>query len=313
MAAPPSTPVQNLVQSIRSDDLPRFALVLQQISIFKNRLSVFQVDLILDANVVIRDLLWLARKRTNPTARTELMEVMDCDVVRAHAPYFLIREINLHLPQLAEEHTIDLKTLRTLWEQYRKRIRFVAVGGPAKKAVNGDPKDAPYLRLQRKLSYPIASEDSDISRMGGTVVRIQVFGALRAYSRQTAVEYQLKVNGAMSAILLAGMFEGGVALAQRIPSLPKPMLWGGAALIGLLLLHPTSRKKILEIGAGLFTGGALALGAAYEAVAPMLAEHYAAQTSARLNLTKAQAALGGSANTGAGSVKTENSPASHPC
>lgn len=310
-ATPP--PVQNLVQSIRSDDLPKFAMVLQQISVFKDRVSVFQVDLILDANVVIRDLLWLARKRTNPTARTELMEVMDCEVVRAHAPFFLVREINLHLPQLAEEHAIELKTLRRLWQQYRKRIRFVALGGPAKKAVNGDPKDAPYLRLQRKLSYPIASQDSDIARMGGTVVRIQVFGALRAYSRQTAVEYQLKVSGAMSAMILAGMFEGGVALAKQIPSLPKPVLWGGAALIGLLLLHPTSRKKILEIGADLFTGGALALGAAYEAVAPMLAEHYAAQTAARLKLNEAQAVLSGAAKTDDSSTRPANAPATHPC
>lgn len=288
-------------------------MVLRQISVFKDRIDVFQVDVILDANVVIRDLLWLARKRTNPTARTELMEVMDCEVVRAHAPYFLIREINLHLPQLAEEHAIDLKALRTLWQHYRKRIRFVAVGGPAKEAVNGDPKDAPYLRLQRKLSYPIASEDSDIARMGGTVVRIQIFGALRAYSRQAAVEYQLKVSGAMSAMILAGMFEGGVALAKQIPALPKPVLWGGAALIGLLLLHPTARKKILEIGGDLIAGGALALGAAYEAVAPMLDEHYAAQSAARLNLNQAQAVLDGAAKTGDPSVSSANSKTGEPC
>lgn len=84
--------------------------------------------------------------------------------------------------------------------------------------------------------------------MGGTVVRIQVFGALRAYSRQAAVEYQLKVSGAISVMILAGMFEGGVALAQKIPSLPKPVPWGGAALVGLLL-HPTSRKKSWRLAA----------------------------------------------------------------
>lgn len=182
--------MQDFVQSIRSDDLPKFAAVLRRTSVFKDRVEVFQVGLILDANVVIGDLLWLARKRTDPAARTKLMELMDCELVRAHAPVFLVQEINLHLPLLAAEHAIDLKALRALWHQYRKRIRFVAVGGPAKKAANGDPKDVPYLHLQQKLSYPIAYRDTDIPRMGGTVVRIQRFGALRADSRQTAVEYR---------------------------------------------------------------------------------------------------------------------------
>jgi predicted nucleic acid-binding protein len=288
-ASPAAVP--NFVHSIRSDDLPKFTAVLRQIAVFRDHIDVFQVDVILDANVVISDLLWLARKRIDPSARTKLMELMDCEVVRAHAPSFLIREINLNLPLLAAEHAIDLKVLLALWQQYRTRIRFVPVGGPAKRAVHGDPKDAPYLRLQKKLSYPIASRDTDIPRMGGTVVRIQVFSTLRAYSRQTAVEFHLKVSGVMSAMILAGMIEGGVALAKRIPSLPKPVLWGGAALFGLLLLHPASRKRILEVGADLISGGALALEAIYRVVEPMLAEHYVAQETARLSLIKARLEL----------------------
>jgi hypothetical protein len=71
------TAAESFVQTVRSDDLPKFAAVLRQITIFKDRVDLIQVDVILDANVVIRDLLWLARKRTNPAARTELMELMD--------------------------------------------------------------------------------------------------------------------------------------------------------------------------------------------------------------------------------------------
>lgn len=128
----PKTSVQNLVQSIRSNDLPRLTAVLQQIAVLRGQVNTFQIDLILDANIVIRELLWLARKRINPTARTELMEVMDCEVVRAHAPFFLVREINVNLPLVAEEFGIEEKILRDLWKQYRSRIHLVAVGGPAK-------------------------------------------------------------------------------------------------------------------------------------------------------------------------------------
>jgi len=51
----PSTPVNNLVQTVPSDDLPKITAVLRQVSIFKDRVEVFQVDVILDANVGIRD------------------------------------------------------------------------------------------------------------------------------------------------------------------------------------------------------------------------------------------------------------------
>ena len=82
-----ATSVHNLVHSIHSNELPKFVAILRQITVFTDHVNFFQVDVILDANSVIRDLLWLVRKRTNPTARTELM---DYEVVRAHAPWFTI-------------------------------------------------------------------------------------------------------------------------------------------------------------------------------------------------------------------------------
>lgn len=309
-----STLAKNLVQLTRSDDLPKVTAYLRQITIFKDRVNVFQVDLILDANIVIRDLLWLARKRTKPEARTELMELMDCEVVRAYAPHFLIREINVNIPVLAEEHGVAVKLLRDLWGLYRKRITFVAVGGPAKGAGLIDPKDAPYLRLQKKLSYPIASEDPHIAAMGGRVVRIQIFSSLRAYSRSAAIEYQFKMSGVGSTMMLAAMCQGGLALVRQAGELPKPILWGGLILGALLLAHPTSRKRIFEIGAGLFEGGALALEAAFGVLLPMLEEHYSAQERAQLSLAQAQAVLGCGSNTVVASpAPARRQPFSRPC
>lgn len=277
--------IQELVQKVRSDDLPKIAAMLQRLPVPGAGAEMYQVDVILDANIVIRELLWLARKRTNPTARTDLMEVMDCNVVRAHAPFFLVREINVNLPEVAAEHGIALKSLRVLWKDYRKRIRLVAVGGPAKNLRDGDPKDAPYLRLQRKLSYPIASNDADIARMGGRVVQAQLFGTLRAYSRHAAVEFHFKMSGAGSLLMLCAMVEAGVAIVTK---LPKPLLLLGAAAFTFAMIHPTSRKKILELGAGILGGGA----ALFEhAIIPMLDAHGAAGGAARVSLDKAQAAL----------------------
>lgn len=284
-AKPLPTPIKELVQKVRSDDLPKFAAVLRRFPMPGSTAEMYKVDVILDANIVIRELLWLARKRTNPAARTDLMEVMDCDVVRAHAPFFLVREINVNLPEVAQEHGIALKLLQSLWKEYRKRIRLVAVGGPAKNMRKGDPKDAPYLRLQRKLSYPIASIDAHIVKMGGRVVQVQLFGTLRAYSRNAAVEFHFKMSGAGSLFMLCAMAEAGIALATR---LPKPALMIGAAALAVALIHPTSRRKILEIGAGVFAGGA----ALFEAgIVPMLEAHMAAEEAAQASREKAEATL----------------------
>jgi len=287
----PDIHVLNETQAIRSDELPKLAALLRQISVLNYEVNLFQVDLILDANVVVRDLLWLARKRRNPTARTAVMELMDCEVVRAYAPHFLVREINVNIPVLAEEHGIREQALRNLWNQYRKRIKLVAVGGPAKEPGAIDPKDTPYLRLQKRLACPIVSEDAHIAAMGGNVVQIQVFSALRAYSRNTAIEYHLKVTGAGSAMVLAALGQVAVTLIQRLGTVPKTVLWGGIILVALLLVHPNSRRMIFEMGGKLAQGGARVLEAALAALGPVIDKHATAMETARLNLDEAKSVL----------------------
>lgn len=283
--------VQNQNPVIRSDELPKLTALLRQISVLNFEVNLFQVDLILDANVVVRDLLWLARKRRNPMARTSVMELMDCEVVRAYAPHFLVREINANIPFLAEEHGIREQTLRNLWNQYRRRIKLVAVGGPAKDPSAIDPKDTPYLRLQKRLACPIVSEDAHIAAMGGNVVQIQVFSPLRAYSRNTAIEYHLKVTGVGSAMILAALGQAAVTLIQRLGTVPKPVLWGGIILVALLLAHPNSRKMIFEMGGQLARGGVLGLEAAFAALGPVIDQHATAIETARLNLAQAKSVL----------------------
>lgn len=278
-------PIKDLVQKVRSDDLPKFAAVLRRFPLPGASAEMYQVDVILDANIVIRELLWLARKRTNPTARTELMEVLDCHVVRAHAPFFLVREINANLPEVAAEHRVSVRRLRDLWKEYRKRIKLVPVGGPAKNLRSGDPKDVPYLRLQRKLSCPIASIDAHIVTMGGRVVQVQIFGTLRAYSRNAAVEFHFKMSGVGSLLMFCAMAEAGIAL---VTSIPKPLLLLGAAAFGIAMLHPTSRKKILEMSADIFAGGAALFD---HAIFPLLDAHGVAGRAARASLVQAQATL----------------------
>lgn len=280
--------MREFVQKIRSDHLPQLAQTLQRMMPYYPQIGMFEVDLILDANVVISELLWLARKREKPEARTGLMEVMDCKVVRAYAPHFLKREIATNLPEVAAKQNVDVAVLESLWDVYRTKITFVAVGGPPRKGKWRDPKDVPYLRLQRRLACPIVSEDADVGAMGGKVIRVQIFGTLRGYSRAAAVEYQLKASGALSVALAAGLAEGVFATIKRLPT---PVLWGGAILSLLLLLHPKSRKKILEVGEVLIEGGARVIPEIAKALDPLLTAHAHARDDAQRFLADAQKQL----------------------
>ena len=62
-----------------------------------------QFRVIVDANIIIRELLWLVGKRKNPNATTQLQEVVAADTIILHAPVYLEAEVMKYLPVLAEE------------------------------------------------------------------------------------------------------------------------------------------------------------------------------------------------------------------
>lgn len=288
-ATPPHP--QHFVPPIRSEDLPHIAAFLQRIEVMKEQFTAFRIDVILDANVVIRDLRWMATKRTNPKAKTELMELIDCQVVRAHAPYFLVRELKENLPDVAKYEGVPLRTLQAMWKDYRKKIHLVPVGGPPKDPKLRDPKDVPYLRLQEKLNHVIVSEDPDLAAMGGSVVRIQMFAPLRSYARNVVVEYHYKVMGVGSMMIAGSIVETAVGLLRNVRNLPRWMIWGALLLVVLALANPTSRKKVIEIASQVFQGTTVLAEVAFGVIIPMVEQHTSAQEKARLSLEKAQATL----------------------
>jgi predicted nucleic acid-binding protein len=156
--------------------------------------SLFQVNLILDANVVIRELLWATTKRRNPLARSELLEVLEVETVVAWAPTFLESEVEKYLAMVVSRGAKKEDVLDH-WRKLRALITFVDVGGvPDEDAGHRDPKDVPYILLQKKIQAAIVTADADIAPMGGQVVPIQVMASLRTYSRAAAVQVSLQVG-----------------------------------------------------------------------------------------------------------------------
>jgi predicted nucleic acid-binding protein len=232
--------------TIKSDSLATLRPLFETNSVLKMLGQIFKIAVIIDANFIIRDILWLARKRKKPDSRTELFEVLLAGTVTAYAPTFLEEEMSVNLPYLARQHNLLLAELEAHWQTYRTFIKFVDTGEADD--TYEDPKDAPYLKLQAELGVFILSKDSDIARMGGQVADATLVTRLRTYSRHVAIEYTLKAGGAGT---LAVSF-GTLALVRRFivwvivraKKLPRWVWFIAIILIIAALLHPPTRQRV---------------------------------------------------------------------
>jgi predicted nucleic acid-binding protein len=248
--------------------------------------SVFQLNLIVDANVVLAELRWAVSKRKSETARSELLEVLEVETVIAYAPTFLKTEVELHISQtLVGEQGLDAAALIAHWNRIHPLIEFVEVGGPVYEAGHLDPKDVPYLRLQERIAAHILSRDKHISKMGGTVAPMSILGSLRQYSRASAVQLSLEVGGAtigaVSLTALAEIARTTFSATRAVGSkLPREAWMFALALVCLLLALPSSRKTIVQAAGKLASG----LKSTSSAVASV-AEYAATRYQARRNIT----------------------------
>jgi hypothetical protein len=104
---------------------------------------------VIDANVIIEELLFLTQKRRSTSARTNLQEAIDSGTVVALAPFKLQDEISEHIPMLAIERGVSEAALRNAWLEYKSRIRFIEMDpiSAEEAAAAVDPDDLPYVYL----------------------------------------------------------------------------------------------------------------------------------------------------------------------
>ncbi|MFM0328962.1 PIN domain-containing protein [Paraburkholderia strydomiana] len=209
--------------------------------------SLFQVNLILDANVVIKELIWATTKRKNPHGRSELLEVLEVETVIAWAPTFLEAEVEKYIPLVVEKGASQ-EEVTAHWQRLRALITLVDVGGAAEDGAEiRDPKDVPYIRLQEKINATIVTDDKDISAMGGTVVpRIAVMASLRAYSRAAAVQVTFQVSGytfaGLSVRALSGAAKFVYTTAEKAAmKVPREVWLGMLAALCVAMVVPASR------------------------------------------------------------------------
>lgn len=206
----------------KSDELAGLREIFQNTQLFSWIADIMQIRLIVDASAIVEDVRWLSCVAENPSARTNLLEAIQAGTILAYAPTFIDKELAKNLRILSEEESVSVETLQAQWERYRPYLRFVECGGPDGTFL--DPKDAPYVKLQRELEAPVSTRDPHFERMEVPVIDIEVIAAARDYSREAAIEYTIKIAGVGSLFISAAMIRGVWELlrslgiqARRVP------------------------------------------------------------------------------------------------
>lgn len=213
--------------------------------------SAAQFRLVVDANIILGDLIWLVSKRTNDSAKTQLMETIEAETIDIYAPPIFFDEVEEKIPLLATEKGLDINLMYEHWEIYKTKIKLSLPDSDKVQVLRGgkDPDDAEYIALEQTMGASgVISKNHDIRQMGGNQISITCITHLRNYSRSTSIELNIKVNGVMFANIsvasIRGLFEGGKALINGIGKAPD---WVKLALLAgglFVVLHPGARTAV---------------------------------------------------------------------
>lgn len=163
-----------------------------------------QFSIVVDANILLGDLIWLVGKRKNPQASTEIMECIAAGTIVAYVTRSVFDEVNEHIPNIASDKSLSEDALREEWEAYRRHLKVIA---PQQELVDcykdgQDPDDAPTIALEKMLGADgVLTKDSDIAAMGGMVIELDFTRRARDYSRKTAIAATIKFTGGVGFIV----------------------------------------------------------------------------------------------------------------
>lgn len=245
---PPTSPTL-----VRSDLLAEFRKLLLlfpplQAAIGSN---ILKLHLILDANVIQRELRWRVRRRRDPTARSNLHEVIDSSVVVAIAPTSLRAEIAQHIAALASDCGVSESVVQQEWMKVQALIHFGEPTGSGKGIRCTDPDDTAYAILCLEVAAcAVYSSDAHFETTGVPLIRpdADLDTALRDYARGTAVTVGVKIGATLALTVSFEVMASLLTLLFNfIKGLPAPVKIAAVLLIAAALVHPSSRKKILEL------------------------------------------------------------------
>ena len=243
----------------RSDQLGAFQALLSKSPLLASLSRLVDARLIIDANIAIRDLRWMAVTRKNPEAQPETIEIVRTGLVKLYAPLFLVAEVRKYIPKIAKEAKKEEQEVELLWKEFANHIYFVDTSS-FPPITDGrelrDPKDIPYVQLQEHLQLSILTKDEDIAAMGGKVIDIVVTKRLKQLYRTNAVEYQFASAGHIALCISGHAIEGLVKKIQTgfsiVRNAPPWVYIALAIILFAVLKDPKNRERISDFFEAIF-------------------------------------------------------------
>ncbi len=213
-----------------------------------------QIAVVLDTNAVLQTLIFLAKPKRDPAARSDLAELIDSQTVLAFVPRPLLLEVERNLPRRAEAEGLSLEVLRSAWSTLLAKIHVedVDVPEPLPDEFSRHSADAPFILLQRKLgAVAIITSDKDIEAMGGRVMKPAELRALREHSRGAAEAGGISIIGAVgitaSGAAVYGAFKVSLSAIRKFGRI----LAVGALIVGIpvaiaLAVSPKLRSQFSD-------------------------------------------------------------------
>jgi len=191
--------------------------------------------------------------------QTAIEEAIKSSVLVLYAPFWLDDEMTRSaIPQCAKCCKIPEMELHILWGEYKKQIvwRDTPIIPEINEIFGGDPKDIPYVALQRIISaHAILSRDKDIDVLGGNRVDHGFVLYLRLYARAASYSVGIRVCGVVVAtVSLELLAELVKIIDSAISQLPPALKFALFAGVVLILAHPQSRARVTDILRALGTG-----------------------------------------------------------
>lgn len=284
---------------VRSEKLVELRAVIREWKDLNNIVGgAFQFRLVVDTNVILGDLIWLVSKRTDDTAKTSLMEVIDAETVQVFAPLELSTEVEEKIPIIAHQKGLNERNMVAQWNTYKKKITFSEADAIKVSELSSgvDPDDAPFVALADQIgAHGVISKDPHIAAMGGNKISVECVTSLRNYSRDTAIELNIKVNGVRFAMAGITVFRSAYSLIKTLlTGLKQSPDWLKILLLLSLLFvafNPSARLAVTRKISGMLEGIGSATVSVISAIGSIAELAKTHQTAARQQLESAQKEL----------------------
>lgn len=257
--------------------------------------NAIQVRVVLDTNVILRDLIYLSKRRGKVGVRTSIQELIVSQTLIPYAPSVAIHEVERNLPSIAGKRHVAVEVMQEVWVEYRKSLHFCDVKREVSEDERDarDPTDLPFIQLAKKIGAGgIATNDKDIPAMGGNSIHFDCIIQLRDYARAKQLELTIQfggmvlmVAGVTALIALVRVFQNIIRSIGQLPTAVKLVLVGAVVFV---IAHPKSREavagRLKALGSGM-KNGVLDLRGPFSEAVNKFAD---AQKSANAALSKAQ-------------------------